>query len=438
MTESREMILRVLLAEDSEDDALLLVRELRRGGYAPEFTRVESDEAFWAALTDGEWDLVISDHNMPDLDAGRALELLHRSGLDIPFIIVSGSIGEEVAVEAMRSGAHDYIMKSNLRRLLPAVQRELREAVRRRAHRAAQETIRHLAFHDSLTGLANRLEFERRLQAALQSAQEREQTHVLLYMDLDQFKIINDTCGHMAGDELLRRLAGVLAREVRDSDTLARLGGDEFGILLESCPVEVATKIAEGLLEKVKAFRFSWNDKGFHVGASIGMVTIHPETASVSEALSRADMACYAAKELGRNRIHVPAEGDAELARRHGEMQWVARINSALEEGRLLLYHQCVMPLAAAADSGSCEFLLRLRETDGRVVEPEVFIPAAERFNLMPTLDRWVIQNVCRRLAGSRPACAPRCRVERFFLNLSGTSLSTEGLLGFIMDQVRK
>ena len=232
--------LHVLILEDSEDDALLLVREMARTGLAPDHRRIDSAAKLRAALAAGRWDILISDHNMPSFDSSEVISILAESGLDLPLIIVSGSIGEEVAFEAMKAGAHDYIMKNNLKRLVPAIQRELREAERRRAHREAQAIIHHMAFHDALTGLVNRNEFDCRLRAALRSAREQDKHHVLLYIDLDQFKLVNDTCGHLAGDELLRRLALALKHEVRQADTLARLGGDEFGVLLEACPLRAA------------------------------------------------------------------------------------------------------------------------------------------------------------------------------------------------------
>ena len=213
--------IRVLIAEDSEDDALLIIRELRIGGFAPETQQVDSAADMQAALETTPWDLIIADHNMLGFDSHEALALAKQNDPDIPFILFSGSIGEEVAVDAMKAGAHDYVMKNNLARLLPAIDRELQEAANRRAHQVAEATIRHMAYHDSLTELHNRAEFERRLDAAVQSAHEAGENHVLLYLDLDQFKLVNDSSGHLAGDELLRRLARRLQRGIRESDTLA-------------------------------------------------------------------------------------------------------------------------------------------------------------------------------------------------------------------------
>lgn len=427
--------IRVLIVEDSEDDAMLLVRELKRGGYAPEHLRVETEMEMIHEIDQHEWDLVITDHNMPNFNSHVALQVVKDSGRDIPFIIVSGSIGEDIAVEAMKSGAHDYIMKDNLSRLAPAIKRELSEARNRHAHRQAQETIRHMAFHDSLTDLVNRHEFERQIGRALERARECELTHALLYIDLDQFKVINDTSGHIAGDELLRQLAHVLKNHVRESDTLARLGGDEFGALLESCPMNRAYNIAEALRQAIRNFHFVWDGKTFVVGASIGLVMMDGDTVSASDVLSSADMACYTAKDLGRDRIHVFESGDEELMRRRGEMQWVSRINEALNEDRFTLYRQTIQSLQND-NGGHAEILIRMLDQDDKLIPPGAFIPAAERYNLMPAIDRWVINKAFSYLASEPDAEARKNCVDKHFINLSGASLSDTDLFDHIKGQI--
>ncbi len=431
--------LRVLIVEDSENDALLLVRELRRGGYAPTFHRVDTSESMHAALARQPWDLVITDHKMPRFDSNAALAMVKEGYPDTPVIIVSGSIGEEFAVAAMKAGAQDYLMKGNLMRLVPAVERELREAETRRARRRAEDAIRHMAYHDALTDLVNRSEFERRLAQALSSAKERGLSHALLYMDLDQFKLINDTCGHVAGDELLRQLAVLFQDLVRGNDTLARLGGDEFGALLESCPLEHAQQIAEDFRRTISDFRFVWRDKPFGICVSIGLVPITAHSANVSAMLSHADMACYAAKGQGRNRVHVYSEGDEELARRHGDMQWVSRIRQALEEDRFLLYRQAIVPVFSPAGStANFEFLIRLRENDGSIIGPAAFIAAAEHYNLMPALDRWVIEHAFAYLGEVYGQAPPPQNPGAFFINLSGTSLSDQSFFEFIHEKLQQ
>jgi len=434
-----EKDIRILVVEDSEDDMILLIRELHRGGFTPRCTRVETRKSMLDALISEPWDLVITDHNMPGFNSTAAVEVIKELELDVPVIIVSGSIGEEIAVAAMKTGAHDYIMKDNMARLVPAIERELREVDTRRAHRKAEETIHHMAFHDALTGLTNRHDFEIRLNNALISAKERNVEHALIYLDLDQFKIVNDTCGHVAGDELLKQLAVVLQGSVRDSDTLARLGGDEFGVLMEHCPLERANEIAEQLLQTVRDFRFGWKKKTFTLGASIGMVVINNDGKTMADVLSAADMACYAAKDKGRNRVQIYRDDDLEVKQRQGEMLWVNLISQALRDDRFVLHRQCITPLDIHnSNKKYCEFLVRMLDEDGEIIFPGAFIPAAERYDLMPDLDRWVINAAfkfiskeCRKNGGSSgPGVC--------FINLSGASLSDEKFFSYIRDNLKK
>ncbi|QYZ66280.1 MAG: histidine kinase [Gammaproteobacteria bacterium (ex Lamellibrachia satsuma)] len=428
--------IRVLIIEDSEDDALLLVRELRKGGYTPSFQRVDSPQEVKAALERDQWDLVITDHNMPQFSSTDALRLAKTHQPDIPIIIVSGSIGEEVAVQAMKAGAHDYLMKDNLKRLIPAVERELRDADTRRAHRRAEEEIRHLAFHDVLTGLANRHEFDLQLNQVLESAKRDGLVHALFYLDLDQFKLINDTCGHMAGDELLRQLSILLQSHVRGNDILARLGGDEFGVLLKGCPLERANQIADGIRLSIAGFRFVWDEQAFVIGVSIGVAMITAESASVEDVLSKADIACYTAKDRGRDRVHVYSENDIETARRYGDMQWVNRIREALEIGRFQLYQQVIQPLSdSAGGMQTREFLVRMLDEQGEIIAPGAFIPAAEHYNLMPQVDRWVVQRAFSHLAEQEHRGSGRDTLT--FINLSGNSLSDESFFDFIRKKLR-
>lgn len=426
--------LKLLIVEDSEDDALLLARQLSKGGYMPDMLRVTTRAEIEEALRTSVWDIVISDHNIPGLSSEVVLELVHASEVDVPFIIVSGSIGEDIAVAAMRTGAHDYIMKDNLARLVPAIERELREHEIRRAHKKAQEVIHHLAYHDALTGLTNRHEFETRISDLLTNPSHINTENVLLYIDLDQFKIINDTCGHVAGDELLKQLASLLTGAVRKIDTLSRLGGDEFGVLLINCDVEHATIIAQNILDIIKEFRFSWEAKTFAIGASIGMVQFsggfYQEMTAV---LSAADMACYAAKDLGRNRVHIYNEDEANILKRQGEMQWVSRINMALEENRFVLYIQKIIGLGQKDAKFNVEFLVRMIDEGGDLILPGAFIPAAERYNLMNQIDFWVIKHAFLAFAemiktGDSP--------ELIFINLSGASLSEDSIFRFMREQV--
>ena len=301
--------------------------------------------------------------------------------------------------------------------------------------RQLQNQLAHQAAHDGLTGLVNRSEFRRRMNQALGSVDAAGHTHALLYLDLDQFKIVNDTCGHLAGDELLRQLSLLLQQNIRDADTLARLGGDEFAVLLIDCSVMQARQVAEGLLDTVNSFRFVWEENSFDVGASIGLVPIDAASLGEASLMSAADVACYAAKDHGRNRIHEYQSGDSDLAMRHGEMQWISRITQALEEDRLILYGQEVRRVSprGGQQERRYELLVRLRDRDGNIVPPGAFIPAAERYNMMPTIDRWVVRKAFsfyRAVARSGRPVQDLC----FAINLSGSSLGDEYLLSYVQQ----
>ena len=427
------MPINLLFVEDVEDDAMLILRELQLGGLDVRYRRVDSQPTLMAALTDAKWDVVITDHNMPGFDSAAALETVHQHDPDLPVIIVSGSIGEEVAVEAMRLGAKDYIMKDNLRRLLPAIRRELDDAGARQARRRAEAAMQHLALHDALTGLDNRARFLEILDQLLDQARHNNGRHSLLFLDLDQFKVVNDTCGHLAGDEMLKQLAAVLQRSVRANDHLARLGGDEFCILLEHCSLDRARDIAEALRVAVHDFRFLWNGRLFSVGASIGIVGIDSSSGSANDILSAADIACYAAKDRGRDAIQVYERDDLDLSRRRGEMHWVSRIDDALHSDRFQLWRQ---PIRSLTDESSqavhhYELLLRLIDRDGSIVLPGSFLPAAERYDRMRDIDRWVI-NRAMAYIGQQPGTGQQFHA----INLSGASMSDDGLRDYVVDRI--
>jgi diguanylate cyclase (GGDEF)-like protein len=302
-----------------------------------------------------------------------------------------------------------------------------------RSRRMARE-LSWQANHDSLTGLASRAAFERHAEELLQHARRGgDGVHALLFMDLDQFKVVNDTSGHTAGDELLRELSLVLKAQVRANDMLARLGGDEFGVLLEGCPPAKAVDIAEKLHAAVRDFRFVREGKTFSVGISIGLCEISPATESVATVMSQADLACYAAKDGGRNRIHVFSSTDAEITRRRSEMEWVSRISRAHEEGRISLAVQDARRMNGTPGLYR-ELLLRMVDEDGKPVAPATLIAAAERFNFMPDIDRWVVKTAFMAIAGGDIAIGEHDIVA---INLSGTSVNDEHFLEFIGEQVR-
>jgi len=300
---------------------------------------------------------------------------------------------------------------------------------------ALNQEMNFLATHDPLTRLLNRYAFEKHLLELIEEARVEPVGHVLCYMDLDQFKVVNDTCGHVAGDAMLQMLVQVLKSVIRQSDILARLGGDEFGLLLHSCSLEQAYRLARKICDEVKAFRFSWDGKSFTTGMSIGLVAIGPDTESVHHALSAADSACYVAKDQGRNRVHVFRLHDEEVARRQGEMQWVTEIQDALEKQRLSLYCQMLRPLHGGPQKGRhLEVLLRMTDQAGQLVAPGAFIPAAERYDLMASLNRWVIRNTFSWLSQEHTRLQ---QVEMCSINLSGNSLGEGGLHEFIIEQRR-
>ncbi len=299
----------------------------------------------------------------------------------------------------------------------------------RRLHRA----LHYQASHDALTGLINRREFDNRLAAAVESIRaDAGCRHALLYLDLDQFKLVNDTCGHPAGDLLLKQITGVLQSRVRGEDTLARLGGDEFGILLQNCALDQALRVAEMLRQAIRDYRFTWQEGVYAVGVSIGIVEITRDTPTVANVMSAADVACYAAKDQGRNRVQLYKPDN--VPERHREMQWVSKLTRACDEGRFEIFYQPIVPIGANTNAREhFELMLRLRDESGALVLPAEFIPAAERYNVMPAIDRWVVGQVLdklvyRRDAGQRPFTVA--------VNLSGTSLNDERFLEYLIAEL--
>jgi diguanylate cyclase (GGDEF)-like protein/PAS domain S-box-containing protein len=302
--------------------------------------------------------------------------------------------------------------------------------------RELNRRLSYAASHDILTELVNRREFETRLERALKSAKARETSYAVLYLDLDQFKIVNDACGHNAGDALLKQIGALLKSKIRWRDTLARLGGDEFGVLLESCTMDEALRTAENLRELISEFRFVWDERTFRLGVSVGVVPITPQTDDVASLLSAADSACAAAKDAGRNRVYNYQENDIDLMKRRKEMQWAARISNALDENRFELFRQTIQPLQATGEHGAhYELLIRMRDETGSLIAPGLFIAAAERYGLMTAIDRWVIQSAFRWLVSEADE---RERLTLCSINLSGQSLADEKFLPFVIEQFQK
>jgi diguanylate cyclase (GGDEF)-like protein/PAS domain S-box-containing protein len=297
--------------------------------------------------------------------------------------------------------------------------------------------LSHQASHDMLTGLYNRRKFEDHLAEVLFNVVEEDREHVLLYLDLDQFKIVNDTCGHIAGDELLQQLPVLFHKVLRAGDLIARLGGDEFGILLENCNLSQASIIANKVREEIKEFRFVWQEKTFEIGVSIGVVVIDAGNSDMGHIMSSADIACYAAKDAGRNRVHVYEASDEAVSERYGEMHWTSRITKAMEDGRFILYQQAIVGISNDAMEHT-EILLRMIDEEGKVIPPGAFLPAAERYNLMIGIDRWVISEVFKTITEGGLCKSCNGDFNLISVNLSGDSLSDEGLFDFIMSEKEK
>jgi len=349
-------------------------------------------------------------------EVGQHSILISRSGREIPIqdsaAPIRGTSGEVAGVVLV---LHDVSKERQLRRQL--------------AHHAA---------HDSLTGLINRREFEIRLEEALTTARAGA-SHVLLYLDLDQFKVVNDTCGHTAGDQLLRQVTALIRTFVRGTDTVSRLGGDEFGVLLQNCSLDRAVEIANEMRSAIRDYRFVVKEAAFDIGVSIGLVAIQEESESIESLLSAADVACYSAKDLGRNRVHVYQHGAAP--ERHAEMQWVSRITRAIDEDRLELYFQPIVAIGDNPDRrGHYELLIRMRDEHDRMVPPNAFIPAAERYNIMPMVDRWVITQALEQLAYKPGQNGQDGQDDGYTLsiNLSGTSLNDDKFLEFVLAAIEE
>ncbi len=352
-----------------------------------------------------------------------ALREGRRVGLGRRALLLAAPAAEEFSIELTVSP-----IRGSDRELLGTVivmhdVTELRGLARKMSYQAS---------HDALTGLYNRPEFERRLEDALDTAHGKGSGHVVCYLDLDRFKAVNDTCGHMAGDKMLREVAALIKDKVRDSDSVARLGGDEFGMLLGGCPLDKARQIAEDVCRAVEEYRFVWRDKIFNIGVSIGLVEIGHESGSVVDALSAADSACYVAKQQGRSRVHVYSARDEAMARHRGEIQWLQRLQHAIKEDQFELYAQPIVAVAGRTETGpACEVLLRMRDAEGEIVSPSEFIQSAERYQLMPGIDRWVIRTTFAALShGALKLPDGRsCTI-----NLSGQTLGDPQFLEFVVE----
>ncbi len=385
--------LRVLIVEDSEDDAVLVLRTLRKGGYLIEHRCVASAQDMATALIEQDWDLITSDHHMPNFSSGEALELLKQRGLDIPFFIISGHIGEDAAIAAMKAGAHDYIMKDQLARLAPAVARELKEVVMRREHAAAQTRLAHLAHYDPLTGLPNRILFSERLNAVCSHSPTPGQVTAVLLLGVDRFNAINVSLGHDLGDRLLCAVPVRLATCLGPADTLARFEGDQFGILLQGLagPAAVEQR-ARAMLEALNS-PFAIDMHELFITASIGIALCPDDDQDVTALLRDADTALYRAKQRGCKHceFYTPQLRRAAVARLHLESQ----LRHALDNDGLLVYYQPKLDCCNGQLLG-IEALLRWRNGSGEAQSPAALIPVAEETGLIVPVGAWVLREACQ------------------------------------------
>jgi diguanylate cyclase (GGDEF)-like protein len=321
----------------------------------------------------------------------------------------------------------------SINRLLDIIYSDIKKREQReQALHVSQKELTYQANHDLLSGLVNRRGFELHLFQAMQSRQAENYEHIFCYLDLDQFKVINDTCGHIAGDELLRQISRILKTHIRSHDVLARLGGDEFGILMLNCNIKNAKEVAQKLIDKVNQHRFLWENKPFAISVSIGIAPISESINNTNDLLRNADIACFAAKDAGRDCFRIYTESVSDIAKVHGDMQWVTKINSALENNSFCLYAQVIQPNKPTDRNGlHYEVLLRMVDESGSLISPNIFLPAAERYHLMTKIDKWVIENQFNYLSKHPEHLAA---LELCSINLSGPSLTASGFLKIVID----
>jgi diguanylate cyclase (GGDEF)-like protein len=392
----------LLLIEDSENDAALVEHELSRAGYAVTSRRVDTPETLVAALAEGAWDIAVADFTMPRFSGTAALTLLRQHNTEMPFIFVSGTIGEDAAVDAMKTGAHDYIMKGNLKRLVPAVERELREAAGRVSRRHAEARLAYLAYHDPLTDLPNRLLLQDRLQQGLLNAHRAGDPLALIVLDLDAFKAINDSLGHHAGDRVLQEIAGRLRAHLREIDTVARLGGDEFAILLPRTDSEGATLVARKLLAELRE-PLMLDGHPFVIGGSLGIASCPQDGVKADLLLQKADVAMYVAKAGGFGYAVYAEDRDRPAHQRLGLM---TEIIDGIARREFSLHYQPVVHLQSGATL-YLEGLARWVHPARGPMLPAEFVPFAEQISLIDPLTMLLIEQALADWARPAPSPAP-------------------------------
>jgi diguanylate cyclase (GGDEF)-like protein len=418
--------LRALIVEDELNDTLLLVNELKRGGYNPSFICVDTREALERALQQEPWDIVFSDFSMPTFNGHDALDIVRRHNLDIPFIFVSGTIGEERAVAAIKQGAQDYLIKGHLKRLASAVERELREAVTRRENREAQKRLHFLANYDALTGLPNRVLFIDRLSHSLRVAQRSSGLVGVLYMDLDNFKDVNDSLGHNAGDALLKTVADRLTQAVRTSDTVARLSGDEFALILTNLDHREDAAVAARKIIDQLSHPLDVVEQTLQIRASVGISVFPADGTDSEELLRNADMSMYLAKQTGGSQYEFYR---SEIGEKKAErLELLKALRRALEQREFVLHYQPQVELATGHIVG-VEALLRWRCPERGLVSPEQFIPLAEESGLVVPLGEWVLRKACAQARIWRDTGYPPLRVA---VNFSACQFRQKNLVDLV------
>lgn len=426
----KQVTLRLLLIEDNPDDEALVIRAIRKGGFNVDYIRVDKPDDLQAALRNSDWDIVLSDYQMPAFNGLAALKIVKERNKDMPFIIVSGTIGEELAVEAMRSGAHDYLMKDNLTRLVPAIRRELSDANERRALREAQQALRHQAYHDVLTGLPNRWLLRDRMEQALKYARQKQTGLAIMFLDLDRFKNLNDTLGHLTGDYLLRAIAERLSLILNERDTLARLGGDDFVVLLMDIPGAQQAGAAAELLLKALQEPFVLDEKKMYVGASIG-IALYPDNGNEFDLLMKnAESAMYFAKDQGRNNYQFFTENIREATANRFTIE--SELRGAIRSSELCLHYQPQFSLSDGRITG-LEALVRWVHPQHGVMPPDKFIPVAEESGLIVPLGEWVLRQAARDSVKMRNAGYV---LSRLAINLSAQQLFHQDTLDMLQELV--
>lgn len=420
--------LRVLIIDDSDDDVQMILRTMRKGGFSASFRRIETAQAMQEALEREPWDIVLCDYVMPQFSAPQALAVFQQHSFDIPFIVVSGAVGEDTAVEVMKAGAHDYVLKQNLIRLVPAIKRELREAEERSARRRAEKELMHRALYDGLTGLPNQtLLLDRLNQAAAYAKRDRRKLAVM-FLDIDRFKSIDDTYGRAAGDRLLTSIAERLRGILDEEDTVARVGGDKFMILaVKINSAAEALSRAEHIRQELSQ-HFVVNGQEIHMGLSIG-IALYPESAEDGVSLIRyAEAAMYEMKEHGGNASIIFSK-DIDLVR-HRRFLMENNLRRALRLGEFELLYQPQASFATGKVTG-VEALLRWRDPNFGIIMPDRFIPLAEETGLILPIGEWAVEQVCRDFAHWKNEQFAPCSVA---VNLSVRQLQDDRLLQYAKE----